>query len=384
MRQQAFTRAVSRAALIMRAAVAASAQLPEKVGNTPVPSLAPIIKKTSPAVVNIATKGTMREQRPRNPLLEDPFFRRFFDAPGCGAARTSVSERRLGRDRRCEERLHHHERTRDRERRRNHGDAARRSRGQSRDRRPRQALGRGGVESDGEEPRRHAARGFQQGRSRRLRDRDRQSVRAQHTVTSGIISALGRSDINPEAIEDFIQTDASINPGNSGGALVNLRGAARRREHARSSRGSGGNIGIGFAIPSNMVQGRDDAAHAVRRSEARHARRAARESVHARDRREPRTRQRAGALVSQVVEGSPADKAGIKAGDVITSINGRTVANASELRNTIGLLRIGEKVEMALMREGKPRRVTAMIGERDGADADRRRRRFIRHSKAQR
>ena len=77
-----------------------------------------------------------------------------------------------------------------------------------------------------------------------------------------------------------------------------------------------------------------------------------------------------GALVSQVVEGSPADKAGIKAGDVITSINGRNVANASELRNTIGLLRIGEKVEIGLIREGKPRRVTAVIGERDGADGD--------------
>jgi S1-C subfamily serine protease len=77
-----------------------------------------------------------------------------------------------------------------------------------------------------------------------------------------------------------------------------------------------------------------------------------------------------GALVSQVIEGSPADKAGIKAGDVITSINGRNVSNASELRNTIGLLRIGEKVELGLIRDGKPRRVSAVIGERDGADAE--------------
>ena len=77
-----------------------------------------------------------------------------------------------------------------------------------------------------------------------------------------------------------------------------------------------------------------------------------------------------GALVSQVVEGSAADKAGLKAGDVITSINGRTVANASELRNTIGLLRIGEKVELSLMREGKPRRLTALIGQRDSANGD--------------
>src|SRR5690606_37578423 len=74
-----------------------------------------------------------------------------------------------------------------------------------------------------------------------------------------------------------------------------------------------------------------------------------------------------GALVSQVVEDSAAEKAGIKAGDVITSINGRTISNASELRNAIGLLRIGEKVELGLIREGKPRRVTAIIGERDGS-----------------
>jgi serine protease Do/serine protease DegQ len=76
-----------------------------------------------------------------------------------------------------------------------------------------------------------------------------------------------------------------------------------------------------------------------------------------------------GTLVGQVVEGSPAERAGIKAGDVITAVNGKTVNNSSETRNTIGLLRIGEKVDISLLRDGQPRRVTAVIGERDGTGA---------------
>ena len=134
--------------------------------------------------------------------------------------------------------------------------------------------------------------------------------------------------------------------------------------------GSGGNIGIGFAIPSNMVKAVMD--HLIKYGEVKRGMLGVQlanqftpeiaESLGLENAR--------GALVSQVVEDSPADKAGIKAGDVITAINGRNVANASELRNSIGLLRIGEKVELALMREGKPRRVTAVIGERNGADAE--------------
>jgi Do/DeqQ family serine protease len=191
-----------------------------------------------------------------------------------------------------------------------------------------------------------------------------------HTVTSGIISALGRSDnTNTEAYQDFIQTDAPINPGNSGGALVNLEGELVGVNTAIFS-GSGGNIGIGFAIPSNMVKA--VMTQLVQFGEVKRgmlgvqlanqftpeiAENLGLENAH-------------GALVSQVVDGGAADKAGIKAGDVITSINGHNVANAAELRNNIGMLRIGEKVEIGLIREGKPRRVTAVIGERDGTNGD--------------
>jgi serine protease Do/serine protease DegQ len=183
----------------------------------------------------------------------------------------------------------------------------------------------------------------------------------QHTVTSGIISGLSRSGINPDGYEDFIQTDASINPGNSGGALVTLRGELIGINTAILSR-SGGNIGIGFAIPVNMARSvmeqlikygsvkrgqlgvsmytvTPDIAHSLGLSSA------------------------VGALVSQVVEGSPADRAGIRTGDVITHVNGQTVKSNSELRNTIGLLRVGDKVDIGLVRDGKPLKVTAVIAD---------------------
>ena len=186
----------------------------------------------------------------------------------------------------------------------------------------------------------------------------------QHTVTSGIISGLGRSGINPDGYEDFIQTDASINPGNSGGALVNLDGQLVGVNTAIFSR-SGGNIGIGFAIPSNMVKA--VMTQLIQYGEVKRGALGVQlapaftpeiaESLGLENAK--------GALIQQVIEGSAAEKAGIKAGDVITSVNGKAVSNATELRNTIGLLRIGEKVEIGLIRDGKPRRVTATIGERD-------------------
>jgi serine protease Do/serine protease DegQ len=187
-----------------------------------------------------------------------------------------------------------------------------------------------------------------------------------HTVTSGIVSALGRSGINPEGYEDFIQTDASINPGNSGGALVNLNGELVGINSAILSR-TGGNIGIGFAIPSNMMK-------IVMNQLIKHG--TVKRGVLgvniqtlapeiAQSMGLPETTQ--GALVSQVVDGSAAEKAGVKAGDVVTAVNGRPVKDAGSLRNAIGLLAIGEKVDLSLIRDGKPRRVTAIVSERDAA-----------------
>lgn len=343
----------------------AQAQLPEKVGDTPVPSLAPIIKRTSPAVVNIATKGTIKENR--NPLLDDPFFRRFFDAPDTPRERqfqsagsgvivdakngyiitnahvvenaseitvTLLDERQVKAE----------------------------------------IVGKdtGSDVAVLKVPAKNLA-------DMPLADSSRAEVGdfviaignpfgLQHTVTSGIISAVGRSGINPDGYEDFIQTDASINPGNSGGALVDLQGRLVGINTAIFSR-SGGNIGIGFAIPSNMVKAvmtqliqYGEVKRGMLGVQLRNLTPAIAENLGLGSNK--------GALVGQVVEGSPADKAGIKAGDVITTINGRAVSNSSDTRNSIGLLRIGEKVDIGLIRDGQAKRVTATIAERDSTSPE--------------
>jgi serine protease Do/serine protease DegQ len=181
----------------------------------------------------------------------------------------------------------------------------------------------------------------------------------QHTVTSGIISGLSRSGINPDGYEDFIQTDASINPGNSGGALVNLKGELIGINTAILSK-SGGNIGIGFAIPINMVKNVTDQLlkfGAVKRGVLGVNIYTLTPDI-ARSLGLAKVR---GALVSEVVGGSAAEKAGVRTGDVITVVNGQNVKSNAELRNVIGLLRVGEKVDIGIVRDGNPQHVTAII-----------------------
>jgi S1-C subfamily serine protease len=184
----------------------------------------------------------------------------------------------------------------------------------------------------------------------------------QHTVTAGIVSALGRTGINPDGYEDFIQTDASINPGNSGGALVNLRGELVGINSAILSR-SGGNIGIGFAIPVNMAKGVMD--QLIRYGQVKRGVLGVNiYNVTPDIAKEFGLTESSGALVAGVAQGSAAEHAGVKTGDIITSINGVVMKDASELRNTIGMLRVGDKVDIGLLRDGKPRKVTALIAER--------------------
>jgi serine protease Do/serine protease DegQ len=356
------SRALALCVLIAAAAAPLPAAMPPVVSESGLPTLAPMIRKVSPAVVNIATRGTIRERGAQNPLLDDPFFRRFFDVPPDTGPRA----------------------------------------------RPFQSAGSGVIfdaRSGYIVTNAHVVENaseitvtLQDGRDLKadiigsdtpsdvavlrvkpdgltqipLGDSARVEVGdfvvaignpfgLQHTVTSGIISGLSRSGINPDGYEDFIQTDASINPGNSGGALVNLRGELIGINTAILSR-SGGNIGIGFAIPVNM-------AHSVMEQLIRYGsvkRGQLGVSMYtvtpdiAHSLGLPSV---VGALVSQVVDGSPADHAGIRTGDVITSVNGQPVKSNSELRNTIGLLRVGDKVEIGLLRDGKPLRVTAVIAD---------------------
>ena len=339
----------------------AQAQIPSQAGETPLPSLAPMLKRATPAVVSVQTRGTVQEQ---NPLFNDPFFRRFFDVPN------QPREREF------------------------------------------QAAGSGVVVDAKNGYIVTNAHVIENAKEITVQFLDSHTLKATvvgrdegsdiavlkvpandltelpiadsgelevgdfvvaignpfglgHTVTSGIISALGRSGINPEGYEDFVQTDASINPGNSGGALVDLNGRLVGINTAIISR-TGGNIGIGFAIPSNMMK--SVMQQLIKYGEVKRGVLGVNIQTLTPDIAESLGLSKTqGALVSQVVDGSAAEKAGIKAGDVITAINGKPVKDAAALRNAIGMMRIGEKVEVTLVRDGKPRTVTAVVAERDAA-----------------
>jgi len=355
--------AASVLSLLLLSIASAQAALPAQVGETPVPSLAPMIKKVSPTVVNIATRGTVTDRGQPNPLLDDPFFRRFFpdqgprerqfQSAGSGVVVDAKNGYIITNAHVVENASEITITTQD-----NHNFTAK-------------VVGAdAGSDVAVLKLNEKAAvlPSISLGDSSKVEVGDfvvaiGNPFGLQHTVTSGIVSALGRSGINPDGLEDFIQTDASINPGNSGGALVNLRGELVGINSAILSR-SGGNIGIGFAIPVNMVKSVMD--QLIQYGEVKRGLLGVNiytltpdlvEAVGA----APDIQ---GALVSQVVAGSSADKAGIKINDIITSVNGQQVKGAPELRNAIGLLRIGDKVEIGLVRDGKPRKVTALIGER--------------------
>src|SRR5215470_3109275 len=353
------------AALLAVAATTAapvSAAIPSSIGETPVPSLSPMIKKVSPAIVNIATRGTIHEKGPQNPLLDDPFFRRFFDVPPDSGPRDRpfqsagsgvIFDAKTGY---IVTNAHVVE---------NASEIT----VTLQDGRDLKAEVVGSDEPSDVAVLKVKTDGLTQiplGDSGRVEVGDfvvaiGNPFGLQHTVTSGIISGLSRSGINPDGYEDFIQTDASINPGNSGGALVNLRGELIGINTAILSR-SGGNIGIGFAIPVNMAHSVMDQLikyGSVKRGLLGVSMYTVTPDI-AQSLGLPSAQ---GALVSQVVGGSPAERAGIRTGDVITSINGQSVKSNGELRNAIGLMRVGDKVEIGLLREGKPLHVTAIIAD---------------------
>ena len=172
------------------------------------------------------------------------------------------------------------------------------------------------------------------------------------TVTSGIVSALGRSGLNAENYENFIQTDAAINRGNSGGALVNLNGELIGINTAILAP-DGGNIGIGFAIPSNMVK--NLTAQMVQYGQVKRGELGIMGTeLNSELAKAMKVDAQRGAFVSQVMPNSSAVKAGIKAGDVITSLNGKPISSFAALRAEVGSMPIGSKVTLGLLREGKP------------------------------
>ena len=183
------------------------------------------------------------------------------------------------------------------------------------------------------------------------------------TVTAGIVSAVGRSGIGlrPESYQDFIQTDAAINFGNSGGALINLDGELVGINTAILSR-AGGNIGIGFAIPINMARRIMD--QLLTHGEIQRGRIGVQIQNLTPDFAEALgTTHQSGALVTQVLPGTPAEAAGIRAGDVVVEMNGEPVTGSSDLRNKVGLLRVGDAVRLTIVREGESITIDLAVGE---------------------
>ncbi|MDZ7290182.1 MAG: DegQ family serine endoprotease [candidate division KSB1 bacterium] len=183
-----------------------------------------------------------------------------------------------------------------------------------------------------------------------------------HTVTAGIISAKGRSSVGLAQYEDFIQTDASINPGNSGGALADLDGNVIGINTAISSP-SGGNVGIGFAIPINMakkVMEELTSKGKVTRGYLALVPQDLDENMA----KALKLKSTDGALVGDVTPDGPADKAGIKRGDIITSFNGKKVANSTQLRNMVAEAEPGSSAKVGVLRDGRDMEITVVLGER--------------------
>lgn len=188
------------------------------------------------------------------------------------------------------------------------------------------------------------------------------------TVTSGIVSALGRSGLNVENYENFIQTDAAINRGNSGGALVNLNGELIGINTAILAP-DGGNIGIGFAIPSNMVQSLTG--QMVKYGQVKRGELGIMGTELSSDlAKAMKVDAQRGAFVSQVLPNSSAAKAGIKAGDVITSLNGKPISSFSALRAQVGTMPVGSKIELGLVRDGKPVTVSLELQQSSQTQVD--------------
>jgi Do/DeqQ family serine protease len=325
----------------------AAAPIPE-IGGAPVPSLAPMLARVTPGVVNIAVRGKVRAE---NPLLQDPFFRRFFNLP----QRQQTEERETQAT--------------------GSGvivDAAQGyvlTNGHVVDNATR-------IEVTTKDNRRFTAKlvgrdtetdiALLQIPSQNLvavpiGDSDRLQVGdfvlavgnpfgLGQTVTSGIVSALGRSGLGIEGYEDFIQTDASINPGNSGGPLVNLQGQVVGINTAILAPG-GGNIGIGFAVPINMARRVMD--EIVRYGEVKRGRiGVAIQDLTPELAQAMNTKQTNGAVIARVESGSAAEQAGLHSGDLVLAVNGTAVRSGTQLRNMIGLSRIGDQVTLTVDRRG--------------------------------
>jgi serine protease DegQ len=326
----------------------AQAALPTQVEGTPLPSLAPMLERVMPGVVNISSVTQIATEQ--HPLLRDPFFRRFFNIPGQPRERENQS---LGSGVIVDAKrglilTNHHVIE--------NADAIRVTLHDGR------RLESELIGSDAETDIAVLQVSAENLTETRIADSDQLRVGdfvvaigspfgLAQTVTSGIVSALGRTGLGIEGYESFIQTDASINPGNSGGPLVNLNGELVGINTAILAPG-GGNVGIGFAIPTNMVRTVVDQIlehGAVRRGLFGAAAQDLTPDLSA----ALGIGLYRGAVITTVEPDSAAERAGLRPGDIITEVDGRMIGNAADLRNRIGLLSPGSAVELRILRNGK-------------------------------
>lgn len=331
----------------------------------PIPSLAPLLKTVNPAVVNISTYATRREV---NPLLNDPFFRHFFGGPGNRQYDRQPQQRRtqsagsgviIDADAGTVITNFHVI------------DGADEIQVGLADNRTFEATLIGSdpevdiailkIEADDLSELKMAD-------SDQLQQGDfviaiGNPFGLENTVTTGVVSALGRSGLGIEGYENFIQTDASINPGNSGGALVNLRGELVGINTAIIAP-TGGNVGIGLAIPVNMA--RNSSEQILEHGEVRRGQL----GVIIQDMSPELAEafeldpQQQGVLITQVREGSAAEDAGLEAGDIVIEVDGKEIDSAAQLRNAVGAQKVGDKLKLTLLREGKKRTIKVSVGEK--------------------
>ncbi|MFT5580758.1 MAG: serine protease DegQ [Paraglaciecola psychrophila] len=326
------------------------------------PSLAPMLKNVNPSVVNISTSTTRSVTQ--NPLMNDPFFRRFFNQPqGQQAPRTRRAQSAGSGviiDAKAGTVITNHHVVKD-------VDEIEVTLSDDRTYK---------AELIGSDAKVDIAvlqlKDFNKLTDIALANSDQLQVGdfvvaignpfgIGQTVTSGIVSALGRVGLGID-YENFIQTDASINPGNSGGALVNLRGELVGINTAILAP-AGGNVGIGFAIPVNMAKASID--QILEYGEVKRGQLGVMIQDLSADLAEAfgLDRQQQGVLITSVAEDSAAQKAGLEADDIVVSIDSKKLKNASQLRNSIGLKRIGDKVKLVVLRDGRRKSIVAKVGE---------------------
>ncbi|MGE5155008.1 MAG: Do family serine endopeptidase [Bdellovibrio bacteriovorus] len=330
----------------------ARAALPASAEGQPLPTLAPMLERVMGAVVNVST--VTRIETADHPLLRDPFFRHFFELPrqerresnSLGSGVIVDAEQGIAL-------TNHHVIAK-----------AESIRVTLQDGRTLDADLLGADPETDVAVLRLPTRGLPAGTLRNLPMADSDALRVgdfvvaignpfglKQTVTSGIVSGLGRSGLGIEGYESFIQTDASINPGNSGGPLVNLRGELVGINTAILAPG-GGNIGIGFAIPTNM-------ARAVMEQVLRHGRIRRGEFGVSVQELTPELAAalgiegRSGALVTAVEPGSAAAESGLREGDLVVALDGRPIGGAADIRTRFGLLPVGAKVTLEVLRDGR-------------------------------